>query len=109
MLLLDSNHLDALIFDHERGDRLAARLVNATEHEVVTTILNVQEKLEGWLSKINRSGEPLRSQVHQYDEFRRWIYFFAKWNILPFDEEAVIQFERLTASGIRGKTKDLKI
>ena len=109
MLVFDSNHLDALLFDHPRGHRLVARLENNSEHQAVTTIINAQEKMEGWLAKINGKNMTPERQVYCYAEFQQWLFFFAQWTILPFDDAAAVEFERLKKSRVNIGTMDLKI
>ena len=54
MLILDSNHLRVLQTSGRASDRLADRLQN-DGREIVTTIINVHEGINGWLSEINRA------------------------------------------------------
>lgn len=110
MLIIDSDHLDVLVFEYEKADALEARLMNATEeHDVVTIVINVQEKFAGWIKEINRSDLSAYSKLFYYDKMRKCVYFFREWTILPFDQVAAIRYEELRNSGIRGMDNDLKI
>jgi|SRR5579871_3123286 len=110
MLVLDTNHLDALMFEHERRDRLVARIEAATGHTVATTIVVVQEKFEGWLSRINDSRITAAKELLSYAEMHRLVQFFGRWNVLPYDEACAIEYRRLKGLRIRGTgTHDLKI
>src|SRR5882724_10837562 len=110
MLVLDTNHLDVLIYDHERRDRFVARLVQVErEHDFVTTIINVQEKFAGWISNLNQVNISIQQQVLYYEKMIGLVHAFSELLILPFDETAAAQFEQLRMLGIRGKVTDLKI
>lgn len=111
MLILDTDHLDALMYEHERRSLLVARLEKAApEHVVATTVINVQEKFNGWLSKINSSNTPLPLQVQYYAEMEKLIRFFSHWRVLSFDTTAADVYTSLKNSNARSAgTNDLKI
>ena len=111
MLILDTNHLDALMSEHERRGLLVARLEKSVpEHVVATTVINVQEKFNGWLSKINASNTPLPMQVQYYAEMEKLIRFFSRWRVLSFDTAAADVYTSLKNSNARSAgTNDLKI
>ena len=110
MLILDSNHVDVIMFEYPRCDNLLRRINAAREHTVHTTIITVQENLEGWLSKVNgRQLTPAR-QVPYYDNICKLILFFGKWDVLPFNEAAAVEFTWLQSLRLGPiGTNDLKI
>ena len=62
----------------------------------------------GWLAFINRSDD-VRRQVPAYQELLRLFGFFARWHVVPFDEQAASEFQGLPAQRIRIGAMDLKI
>lgn len=59
VVVLDTYHLSALSRDGPSAERLTRRL-NAAREEVTTTVVNVQERVEGWLKEIHATPDPLR-------------------------------------------------
>ncbi len=109
MLVLDTNHINVFMYPHERRDRLQSRLISATGHEVVTTVITLQETLDGWITMVKKDI-PAAKQVPYYKSLLDITTFFADWDILPFDEAAATEFDRLKATKIkRIGTMDLKI
>lgn len=62
MLILDTNHLVEFDLASGPGAMLKRRLQRAAESgaEIVTTIINVEEQLRGWLAQIHRVVDPER-------------------------------------------------
>ncbi len=109
MLILDTNHINVFMHPHERRERLKRRLQDAKGHDVVTTVITLQETLDGWISKV-KSDIPALKQVPYYKSLLELTAFFAEWDILPFDEAAAMEFNRLKSSKVkRVGTMDLKI
>ena len=109
MLILDTNHLRVLQTQGEASNRLANRLQN-DGREITTTIINLHEQLNGWLSQINKA-KAAQAKVTGYRHLLKLIEDFSVWDILPFDEQAATQFESLmTRSELRKiGTMDLQI
>src|SRR4051812_1228026 len=110
MVILDTNHMDALMIEHPRRDVLLGR-IDRYEFEVTTTIVSMQENVEGWLKKINDSLRvaPLE-QVRYYRLFEGIFRFYSDWEPLPFDENAALRYDDLKRLRLIGpKVNDLKI
>lgn len=107
MVVLDTNHLSALSRDGPSAERLTQRLNDARE-EVTTTVVNVQERVEGWLKEVHSTPDPLR-QIDAYREFYCLIEAYAAWTVLSWDEDAANLFHSFRKQGIRIGTMDLKI
>ena len=107
MVVLDTNHLSALSRHGPSAEKLTRRL-NAAREEVTTTVVNVQERVEGWLKEIHATPDPLR-QIDAYLEFYHLIEAYAAWTVLPLDEDAAALFHSFRRQGIRIGTMDLKI
>lgn len=109
MIVVDTNHLDVLMGKGPRTDRLVARLVRFPEHEVVTTIVNLQEKVQGWLAEIRKRDRDVTLQVPYYARLGELMEFFRQWDVLAFDTAAAARFERLRKLKLGVKPMDLKI
>lgn len=107
MLVLDTNHITALGYAGELGDRLRRRLFAANQ-ETATTIVNVEEQLRGWMAVINRLKDP-HEQISAYSELNNRIELFASWIVLPWDTESADVFVKLKEQRLRVGTMDLKI
>lgn len=107
MLVLDTDHLAELDRGSVAGSNLFRRL-DASNEDVVTTIVSAEEQLRGWLAQINRLREPLR-QVDASRRLQGRLEFFASWTLLPWDEQAARRFEQLRSEGVKIGSMDLKI
>jgi tRNA(fMet)-specific endonuclease VapC len=108
-MLLDTDHVDVLKNpDHPRFASLPTQLNTSADQNIATTIITVEEHMRGWLAWIHRSDD-VRRQVPAYHELLRLFDFFARWHVLPFDEQSASEFQALRAKHIRIGTMDLKI
>lgn len=108
MYVLDTDHLG----EYQKGtspasQRLIRRLDAVTE-PVVTTIVTAEEIMRGWMAAIRRENDP-RRQTKGYERLANLFRFFANWEILPWDDAAIAEFEQLVQNKIRIGTMDLKI
>ena len=109
MLILDTDHLSVL----QRPKTPAAvalneRLLNAPDHDIVTTVVSFEEQLRAWLNVIGRYADVSRP-VTYYERLAGLAGFFHRWRMLPFDDAAAKEFKRLRHERIRIGTADLKI
>lgn len=109
MIILDTDHISALQYrDAPRAFALQTRLEAQPIEEIATTAITLEEQTRGWLGLIRRYSDVHR-QVAYYDRLTGLFDFFADWQILPFDQPAADEFERLRKHGVRIATMDLKI
>jgi predicted nucleic acid-binding protein len=108
-LILDTNHLDVLWYKRAGRDRLVTRLENAQEYTISTTIINVQEKFQGWISEINSGDTSFSRELECYRLMFELTVRFPNLKILPFDEAASKEYERLTKAKVNVKPMDKKI
>jgi len=109
MILLDADHLTLLRHSNNaRAERLAARIKMAADQQFGTSIICVEEQWRGWFALISRFREP-RKQLKAYSELMRLLDFLVAWQVLPFNEEAAEEYERIAAEGCRIGTMDMKI
>ena len=109
MLILDTNHVEVLKYADPRCDLLRARLIQAQD-QVYTTIITVQENVEGWLAKINDRNTSVDDSVRFYSKLEELVNFYSAWEILSFDERAAREYVRLRSLRLTGtRMNDLKI
>jgi tRNA(fMet)-specific endonuclease VapC len=109
MILLDTDHITVLRYrDHPRCAALTARLRTAADPRVATTVITVEEQMRGWLAEIRR-WQDFRKQIPAYERLGQLVDFLSAWEIVPFDDRAASECERLRRQRIRIGTQDLKI
>jgi tRNA(fMet)-specific endonuclease VapC len=106
-VILDTNHYRELLLRTPAGLLLTDRL-EAVGADAFTTVITVQEVVQGWLAEINRKT-PGDAQIESYRQFQDAVSDFALITVLRFDAEAAAQFHDLRAKRLRTGTMDLKI
>lgn len=108
MILLDTDHVTVLKMTpgSDRRARLIARLAVAVDEDICIPIVATEETMRGWLATLAKERQA-RRQVYAYRELGDMFGFFAAFEIVPFDDEAVDEFDKL--SRIRIGTPDRKI
>jgi tRNA(fMet)-specific endonuclease VapC len=108
MIILDSDHLSILRYHNsERAKTLIARLDQATERPIATSIVNVEEAMRGWLSAIAKERR-IERQLSAYRELAELFSFFAGYTIALLDSKAAGLFNSFRKSGVKIATMDLK-
>ena len=108
MYLLDTDHITLLDRGGEVGERLQARLVRIPPEEVVASVVSYKEQMRGWLAYIAQL-RTVERQAAAYQRLTRMLEFSCTTPLLPFDEHAVEQFQRLWMLRLRIGTMDVKI
>lgn len=109
MILLDTDHLTILAFPRSEGYvQLTTRMDASDDRSFVTTIVNAEEQLRGWLAEINRQKTP-HKQIPAYDRLQGLLTFLRPFSLLALDERAAAEFERLRKAKVRIGSADLKI
>ena len=95
--LLDTDHLHFLLLGGgSEHDALVARLAGGGVGWAVS-VIGVQERLAGLFAMTN--GRPPSPRVRLgYDLLRRSVRFFGAAPVLPFDDAAAAEFDRLDAA-----------
>jgi tRNA(fMet)-specific endonuclease VapC len=107
MILLDTDYLTLL----QRGSPAAAIIEHriAREQEIpATTIVSYEEQTRGWLSQIS-GNTPMADQIEIYRRLGQQLDFYSKLRVVPFEETAAVEYQRLKKLKIRIGTMDLKI
>jgi tRNA(fMet)-specific endonuclease VapC len=109
MILLDTDHLSVISNRQgSRHDSVMKRLQGAPDQPFATTVVCVEEQCRGWLARIKRL-RTVHEQIPAYERLRKFLVFLREWEIVPFDNRAADEFERLRKQRIRIGTQDLKI
>jgi tRNA(fMet)-specific endonuclease VapC len=110
MILLDTDHVTVLKYPaSERCLRLVERLEAVPASELIgVSVISVEEQMRGWLAAIAKE-RAARRQVAAYRELAGLFDFFSEFEIVPFDEAAADQFDKLRSAKLRLGTMDLKI
>lgn len=109
MLVLDTDHLSVLEWEASSNtQRLLERLSLIAPDEAVTTIINFEEQMRGWLAYLSRA-RTLTRQVEAYRRLKRHLDNYRKIIVLEFDLRAAIEFQRLRKRHRTLGTMDLKI
>jgi tRNA(fMet)-specific endonuclease VapC len=108
MVILDTDHVSLLErADQPIGAQLHARLLPLLPEDYATTIISYEEQCRGWL-RVLAEARSVSDQVDAYRRLLRQLNGYCKINVLPFDELAAIEFQRLKKAKIRIGTMDLK-
>ncbi len=108
MYLLDTDHVALLDRGGEEGQSIRARLSQVPPEDVAACIISYEEQMRGWLAYI-ASLRAVDRQIAGYRRLERMLQFYCATPLLPFDDRAVEQFQRLWLTRLRIGTMDLKI
>lgn len=109
MIVLDSDHLSLFEYpEADQAERLRERLTRTADRDICTTAVSLEEQMSGWLAAIHRRHD-VRLQVTCYSRLVDLVRFYANWRLLPFDNRAAQEFQRLRRAHVRLGTMDLKI
>lgn len=107
MLILDTDVLSTFEHKSPKTQTLLARLERSNER-VVTTIVNCEEQLRGWIAALGRSNT-IAGQIDAYRRLRSLLESLRNREVLDFDEVAAVKFQELKKAKVRIGTMDLKI
>ena len=109
MVVLDTDHLSVLEWETDSpAGKLLARLSQLDPDEAVTTIINFEEQMRGWLAYLARV-RTLAQQLEAYRRLQRHLDNYRTIPTLEFDSRAAAEFQRLRRSFRRIGTMDLKV
>jgi tRNA(fMet)-specific endonuclease VapC len=109
MILLDTDHFSVVTdVRHSNHAILLARLQTSGDQDFGTSIISVEEQLQGWLAAIRRRPD-IEMQARGYVRLASYLDAIKRWKIVAFDEHSVAEFKRLREEKVRIGTQDLKI
>lgn len=105
---MDTDHLSLFERNHPKVvNRVLAKRQNEPQ-ELSTTIVSLQEQLEGRLAQIRKARDPERLTM-AYKFLKKTLGLFADVTILDYDAAADRYFQTFRKEGIRIGTQDLRI
>jgi tRNA(fMet)-specific endonuclease VapC len=108
MILLDTDHVNVLQSRGGQFAALAANMAASADQDFATTAVTVEEQMRGWLALIHRTND-VHAQIPAYQRLIGLFDFFARWQLVAFDEGAADEFKGLRKQSVRIATMDLKI
>lgn len=108
MVLLDTDHISLIDRGGTAGQNIRARLANVPLEDISACVISYEEQIRGWAAVIAQA-RTIERQIPFYRELQRLLRFYCNTPMLPFDEKAAAEFEKLQKAGIRIGTMDLKI
>ncbi len=87
---------------------VAERLVQVEPRQVATTVLTLEEQIQGWLAAVRRQQNP-QGILRAYQLLEATHNYFCQVPVLPFDEPAFGLYRELLARRVRIGTHDLRI
>lgn len=108
MVVLDTDLLSLLERDEPPAEELRRRLARIGRGEVVTTVVNFEEQMRGWLALVARA-RTVAAQIEAYRRLLRFLENYRHIPVLPFNERAAVEYHRLRKQHRLLGTMDLKI
>ena len=107
-VLLDTDHFSILQANQSSAAVLRTRLASMPTTDASVSVISFQEQVQGWLAYLNRARKPA--------ELLKGFYFLRElpkhynaFPVLPFDQNALDEFENLKHHRIHIGTNDLRI
>ncbi|MEW4570585.1 type II toxin-antitoxin system VapC family toxin [Tautonia sp. JC769] len=109
MILLDTDLVTILLRGTGRDrQRLSERLRDRSAEAITTTIITYEEQTRGWLAYVSKA-RTMPEQIVAYQRLQDHLDCYRRIDVVPFDEQAAIEFQRLRQARVRIGTMDLKI
>jgi len=108
MFILDTDHLTLIQRNGQEGKRIVSRLVARKTTRLTVTIVTYEEQLKGRLGLLSRA-KTLNELVFAYQALQTLAVDFCSIEILAFDHDSAVEFQRLRKAYPRLGTKDLRI
>lgn len=108
MFILDTDHISLIDRGGAEGQRILQRLATVPAADVAVCIVNYEEQMRGWLAEI-AATKSVDRQLPKYKQLDEILGYYCGETILPFDAQALVQFQNLWIQRVRIGTMDLKI
>jgi tRNA(fMet)-specific endonuclease VapC len=109
VIVLDTDHLTVVQWGQgPDAVALRARLAQLPREELLTTIITFEEESRGWLAHVGRARSAAQL-VKSYGYLLRHLELFKEIPVLPFDQQAASEYQRLRGMRIRIGSMDLRI
>lgn len=105
LYLLDTDHVSLL----QRGNlHLLARLAQISIEQRAVTVITVMEQLQGRLAVIHQARTEAEV-ARGCERLQETLAFYTSIRVVPYDEEAQVQFAHLRRQHVRIGAQDLRI
>ena len=110
MFLLDTDHLSVLQKQSPAAEfvRLSRRMAQFGLDDFAISIVTIHEQVLGANAYVSRANDR-NGILRGYEMMMRTLQDAAHFLVLPFDDAALLEFERQRDSGVRIATMDLRI
>jgi tRNA(fMet)-specific endonuclease VapC len=108
MYILDTDHLSLIQRNNQEGRQVLARLATLEGISVAVTIVTYEEQLRGRLSVLSKA-KTLDEQVVAYRWLQKLSDNYRSIQIIPFDQAAGVEYQRLRKAYPRIGSMDLRI
>jgi len=105
LYVLDTDTLS--LFQHGHPG-VCARAATQAETELATSVISVQEQLDGWNARLRHAKQP-DEIARIYQRFTDTVRFLSRLQILSFTEPAVLRYEHLKTLKLNIGKMDLGI
>jgi tRNA(fMet)-specific endonuclease VapC len=106
--LLDTDSISLIARGGSEGARIRARIAALPLESVAVSVISYEERMRGWMAEIARM-QSVDRQIDAYLRLDQMRSYYCLTPVLPFDENAVAQFQNLWLRRWRVGTMDLKI
>ena len=106
--ILDTDHLSLIQRNNQEGREILARLATIESVSVAVTVITYEEQLRGRLSVLSKA-KTLDEQVVAYRWLQKLSENYRSIQMLPFDQAAGVEYQRLRKRYPRLGTMDLRI
>jgi tRNA(fMet)-specific endonuclease VapC len=108
MYILDTDHLSLIQRNGDPGKRILRKLATLEDPSVVVTIITYEEQVRGRLNFLSRA-KTLEQRILAYKALYQLWLDYRSIDILPFNNVAAIEHQRLRKTYPRLGNMDLKI
>ena len=108
LYLMDTDHVSLVDRGGPESARILARITTLPPNSVAVALISYEEQMRGWMAEIARM-QSVDRQLDTYSRLDRMREYYCLTPVLPFDTEAVAQFQNLWLRRLRVGTMDLKI
>jgi len=110
IFVLDTDILSLLAHkDSPEAPRIRRRIAELpAEHSVVTTVINYEEQMRGWMASLNRVKSS-KSEIHVYARLLQHLATFRQVTVLGYDDAAAKIAEQFRRQRVLIGAMDLKI
>jgi len=106
--LMDSDHVSLIDRAGLEGARIITRIAALPPDSVAVSLISYEEQMRGWMAEIARM-QSVDRQLAAYSRLDKMRDYYCVTPVLPFDEEALAQFQSLWLRRLRVGTMDSKI